>query len=237
MVSRGRRLGLLGLGTGGEGVSRSRRVAARRGLDRPPPAGPAGGTGQDRAEGDRRRPVPARRRPAPSGEVAGRGGRGRGERRRGGSQHGLRPAAGARLRPRARPRARPSSPTATPHGAFRSRKDLLKVSRLGPKRVRAMRRLPAHHAAGTSRSTPPRSTPRPTASPAASSPPAAATCARSWATPAADPGPEGRGFRRRQLRPAHGARHPGGAGKARPRPAAGLQDRQLRRRASRTSRT
>ena len=60
---RGRRLGLLGLRAGRERVPRSRRVAARRGVDRAAPAGPAGRAGQDRAEGDRRRPVPARRRP------------------------------------------------------------------------------------------------------------------------------------------------------------------------------
>ena len=59
----GRRLGLFGLRAGGAGVPRSRRVAARRRLDRAAPAGPAGRAGQDRAQGDRRRPVPARRRP------------------------------------------------------------------------------------------------------------------------------------------------------------------------------
>ena len=63
---RGGRLGLFGLGGGRRGVSRPRRVAARRRLDRPPPAGPAGRTGQDRAEIDRRRPVPARCRPGPA---------------------------------------------------------------------------------------------------------------------------------------------------------------------------
>ena len=36
---------------------------ARRGVDRAPPAGSAGRAGQDRAQGHRRRPVPARRRP------------------------------------------------------------------------------------------------------------------------------------------------------------------------------
>ena len=46
-----------------DGVPRSRRVAARRRLDRAAAAGSAGRAGQDRAQGDRRRPVPARRRP------------------------------------------------------------------------------------------------------------------------------------------------------------------------------
>jgi uncharacterized protein len=55
------RLGVFGVRTGGEGIPGSRREPARRGVDRPPPAGPAGRTGEDRAEGDRRRPVPARR--------------------------------------------------------------------------------------------------------------------------------------------------------------------------------
>jgi hypothetical protein len=58
---RSRRLGLFGLRTRGEGIPGTRRQPARRGLDRPPPAGPAGRTGQDRAQVDRRRPVPARR--------------------------------------------------------------------------------------------------------------------------------------------------------------------------------
>ena len=100
IVSRGGRLGLFGVGAGGEGVSGARRLAARRGLDRAAAAGPAGRAGQDRAQGDRRRAVPARRRPAPAGEVARRGGRGRGERRRRRSQHRLgaaaRPCLGAR---------------------------------------------------------------------------------------------------------------------------------------------
>ena len=61
---RGRRLGLFGLGAGGGGVSRPRRVAARRGVDRATSAGSARRTRQDRAEGDRRRAVSARRRPA-----------------------------------------------------------------------------------------------------------------------------------------------------------------------------
>ena len=46
-----------------QGVPRSRRHPARRRVDRAPPAGPAGGAGQDRAQGHRRRPVPARRGP------------------------------------------------------------------------------------------------------------------------------------------------------------------------------
>jgi uncharacterized protein len=58
---RSRRLGLFRLRTGGQGIPRPRRFDPRRRLDRPPPAGPARRTGQDRAEVDRRRPVPARR--------------------------------------------------------------------------------------------------------------------------------------------------------------------------------
>jgi transcriptional accessory protein Tex/SPT6 len=77
---RSRRLGVFGLGTAGEGVPRARRVAARRGVDRAPPAGSAGRTGQDRPEGDRRRPVPARRQPGAAGEVARRTCRGLRER-------------------------------------------------------------------------------------------------------------------------------------------------------------
>jgi len=77
----GRRVGLFGLGDGGGGVPAARRVAARGRLHRPPFAGPAGRTGQDRTEIHRRRPVPARRRPDPPCACARRRGGGRGERR------------------------------------------------------------------------------------------------------------------------------------------------------------
>ena len=59
-----------------QGVSRPRRHRARRGVDRAPAAGPAGGAGQDRAEGDRRRAVSARRRPGRACPLARRGGGG-----------------------------------------------------------------------------------------------------------------------------------------------------------------
>ena len=59
---RGRRVGLLGLRVRLAGTARHGRLAARRRLDRPPPAGPAGRTGEDRPEVDRRRAVPARSR-------------------------------------------------------------------------------------------------------------------------------------------------------------------------------
>ena len=78
---RGRRVGLLGVGAGAEGVSRSRRVAARRGLDRAAPAGSARRARAHRAEGDRRRPVPARRQPGAARAAARR--RRRGLRQRG----------------------------------------------------------------------------------------------------------------------------------------------------------
>ena len=64
VVSRGRRVGVLGLRARVGRAARPRRVAARRGLDRAAPAGPAGRAREDRPEVDRRRPVPARRRRA-----------------------------------------------------------------------------------------------------------------------------------------------------------------------------
>jgi uncharacterized protein len=67
---RSRRLGVFGLGTRGQGVPGHGCVLPRRGVDRAAPAGPAGRAGEDRPEGDRRRPVPARRQPAPPREVA-----------------------------------------------------------------------------------------------------------------------------------------------------------------------
>ena len=57
------RVGLLGVGARREGVPRSRRVAARRGVDRAAAAGSARRARAHRSEGDRRRPVPARRQP------------------------------------------------------------------------------------------------------------------------------------------------------------------------------
>ena len=173
----GRRLGLFGLGAGGEGVPGPRRVAARRRLDRAAAAGPAGRAGQDRAEGDRRRPVPARRRPAPARPLARGGGRGRGERGRRRSQHRLRAAARARVGPRAVARRgdrRPPRRRRAPSAAARS-----------CSRCRASGRAPSSNArascasaTATSRSTPRRCIRRPTASPGGSSPPAAGICAR-----------------------------------------------------------
>ena len=54
-----RRVRLLGIRDGGGRIPGPRRIAARRGVDRPPATGPAGRTGEDRAEVDRRRAVPA----------------------------------------------------------------------------------------------------------------------------------------------------------------------------------
>ena len=59
---RGRRVGLLRLRVRLPGVAGHGRLAAWCGLDRPPPARPAGRAGQDRPEVHRRRAVPARSR-------------------------------------------------------------------------------------------------------------------------------------------------------------------------------
>ena len=61
------RLGLFGLRAGVAGVPERRRLAARRGLHRAPSAGSARRAGAHRAQGDRRRPVPARRQPGAAG--------------------------------------------------------------------------------------------------------------------------------------------------------------------------
>ena len=63
---RGGRVGLFGFRARGGGVPQSRRVVARRRLDRPPLAGPARRTREDRAEVDRRRAVSARCRSVPA---------------------------------------------------------------------------------------------------------------------------------------------------------------------------
>jgi protein Tex len=64
---RSRRVGVLGQRAGGEGVPRTGRVAARRGVDRAQVAGSVGRTGEDRPQGDRCRPVPARCQPGQAG--------------------------------------------------------------------------------------------------------------------------------------------------------------------------
>jgi uncharacterized protein len=95
---RGRRFGLFGLRIRLARIPGRRRQPARRGVDRPPPAGPARRTGQDRPQVDRRRPVPARRQPDPAGESAQRRRRGLRQCRRRRRQHRLGAAADARLR-------------------------------------------------------------------------------------------------------------------------------------------
>ena len=95
------------------GVPRPRRHRARRRLDRAPPAGSAGRAGQDRAQGHRRRPVPARRGPGAARPVARRGGGELRQRRGRRRQHRLGPAAGARVGPRTRRWPRTSWPSAT----------------------------------------------------------------------------------------------------------------------------
>ena len=109
----GRRVGLFGLGLCVGGAARPRRDAARRGVDRAPAAGSARGTGEDRSEVDRRRPVPARSQRIQAVAIARRGGRGLRQRRRRRPEHGVGAAAGARLGHRRRRWPRASSPIAT----------------------------------------------------------------------------------------------------------------------------
>ncbi len=94
----GGRLGLLGVGAGGQRISRARRVAARRGVDRAASPGSAGRARSHRPEGDRRRPVSARREPGPSGQKARRRRRRLRQRRRRRRQHRIGAASGADLR-------------------------------------------------------------------------------------------------------------------------------------------
>ena len=118
IVNESGRLGLLGLQDRPRGVPRPGRDRARRGLDRPAAAGPAGRAGQDRPQGDRRRPVPARRQPEAAGRDAGRRGGVGGEPRRRRRQHGLAVAAGVRGGHQGDRRPRTSSSTAKEHGTF-----------------------------------------------------------------------------------------------------------------------
>ena len=138
-----RRLGLFRIGLCQPGAARSRRVLARRGLHRAPPAGSAGGTREDRPEIHRRRAVPARSRRVQALPLPRRGGGGLRERGRRRSQHRLGPAARPRVRPRRLGRAehrdpsRCQRPVQDPQGADQG---------LGPRpeNLRAGGGLPAH---------------------------------------------------------------------------------------------
>ena len=109
----------------------ARRVAARRGLDRAAAPGSARRARAHRAQGDRRRPVSARRQPGAAGAEARRGRRGlrqRGRRRR---QHRVGAAAGAHLRASASRSPKNIVGFRDEHGPFRNRRQLLKVPRVG----------------------------------------------------------------------------------------------------------
>ena len=152
--------GLFGVGVGVEGVPGSRRVTEGRRLDRAAAAGSAGGARQDRAQGDRRRAVPARRRPAQAGQVARGGGRGRGQRGRGRSQHRLGTVARARVGARAVPRRgdRRAPRTRRGHSAAARSCSRWRASGRGPS---SRRRGSCGFATAPSRSTPRRCIRRP----------------------------------------------------------------------------
>ena len=140
----GRRLGLFGLRAGGQGVPGRRCEHPRRRLHRAAPAGSAGRAGQDRAQGHRRRPVPARCRPGGPRPLARR--RGGGLRQLGGRrrEHGLGAAAHARVGPQQDARFQ--------HRRLSRRERRLQVAQrleegaaARPQGVRAGGGLPAHH--------------------------------------------------------------------------------------------
>ncbi|MCY1432590.1 hypothetical protein D9M71_485920 [compost metagenome] len=222
---RGRRLGVYGVRTGGQGIPGSRRLPARRRLHRPPPAGPAGRAGEDRAEVHRRRPVPARRVPAEAGAQPGRGGRGLRERRGRGCEHRLRRPAGAHFRPQRHPGAehrraprcqrRLQDPRRAEEGQPPRREDLRAGRRLPPRDERRqpagrLRGAPGNLSAGAAHRR--RYRPR---HPLAD---------RRFGLPQA---PRSEEVHRRAFRPADRHRHPQGTRQARPRPAPGVQDRRV----------
>ncbi len=204
---RGRRLGVLRLRLRLAGTARTRRVAARRGLDRPPPAGPAGRAGQDRPQVDRRRPVPARPVRGEAVALARRGGRGLRERGRRRRQHRLRAAADAGS-PASPARWRTtSSRTATPTARSARRRR----SRTWPGSARRRSSsAPASCAspAATTRWTPPACTPRRTRWCAGSSPPTGGDIKALIGNTAALRSLQPAGLRRRHLRRADRHRHP-----------------------------
>ncbi len=177
---RGRRFGVFGLGIRRQGIPGAGRVAAWRGVDRAAPAGPAGGVGEDRAKGDRRGPVPARRRPVPAGARAGCEGRGLRQRGRRVRQHRLGGAAVACVRPvfdggrEHRAPSRRQRPVQAPQGPAES-------AAPGRQDLRAMRRLSCALPTVMSRWTPRRCTRRPTRWSNASSRAPASRSRRCWA--------------------------------------------------------
>ena len=96
---RGRRQRLFGQPRRPRGVPELRRHAPRHHLHRPPPAGPAQRTGQDRPAARRRRPLSARRQPQAAARVARRRRRVVRQLGRRRPEHGQRAVAAPRLRP------------------------------------------------------------------------------------------------------------------------------------------
>ena len=140
---RKRRLRLLRLGRGPRGVPRQGRDGPGRRLHRPAAHGPAGGTGQDRPEIHRRRPVPARCGPGDAQAEPRRRGRQLRQQRRRRGQHGQQAAAPVRLRP--------GTPVGPEHHQLPQRERPLQVPRRSqgspPPRGQGLRAgggLPAH---------------------------------------------------------------------------------------------
>ena len=197
------------------------RVAARRGVDRAPPAGPAGGAGEDRSEVDRRRPVPARRQPVPAGALARCGGGGlreRGGRRR---QHRLGAAAGAGVRAVRQRRAKHRGSSRC-QGPVRDARRPEEGAAPGRQDLRAGGRIPAHHGRRQSARClggAPRSPIRWSSDPRRHQEGHQRGDRRQQAAQVAEPGQ----VRRRTIRPADDQRHPERTGETRPRPASRIQ--------------
>ncbi|MGY4598446.1 transcriptional accessory protein Tex/SPT6 [Bradyrhizobium sp. GM22.5] len=125
------------------GVAGPRRHPARRGVNRAAAPGSSRRARQDRTQGDRRRPVPARPRPGQARQIPRRRGRRLRERRRRRRQHRVRSAARARVGRRLRPRLE--------HRGTPRRQRAVQVAQgvegraaARPQGVRAVRGLPAH---------------------------------------------------------------------------------------------
>ncbi len=182
---RGRRLGVLRLGVCLIGVARPGRVAARRGVHRPPPAGPPRGTREDRSRVHRRRVSTSTTCRVQAVALARRGCRRLRERGRCGRQHRIGPAADPGLRHRRGAGLEHRGCTATRTGRFgpgpRSRTCLDSGRRRSSS-------APAScaSAAATTRWTPPACTPRRTR-----------WCGGSW------PRPAGTADAHRQHRPSY----------------------------------
>ena len=137
---RGRGLRVLRQQAGGGGVSRVRREPPQRRVHRPADAGPPGGAGEDRPQGHRRGPVPARHAPEAAGRGPERRGGGLRQRRGRGREHRLRQPCCGRVSGLNATTAKNVVAYREENGAFTSRTPAAEGAQAGAQGLPAVRR-------------------------------------------------------------------------------------------------